>query len=92
MPSLRNVGDMLRERLKECALVLGAAVDGKVFLVAIHTGGASPGLRRTNFASDRPGCWKAAEAAIRRWLRPVARPPKSWTRQSPEQGRCCKAS
>lgn len=40
MPSLRNVGDMLRERLKECALVLGAAADGKVFLVAMATPGA----------------------------------------------------
>ena len=44
MPSLRNVGDM-RERLKECALVLGAAADGKVFLVAMATPGRKPGVK-----------------------------------------------
>lgn len=37
MPALRNVGDMLRERLKECALLLGAAAGDKVFLVAMAT-------------------------------------------------------
>lgn len=37
MPALRNVGDMLRERLKECALVLGAASGDKVFLVVMAT-------------------------------------------------------
>lgn len=37
MASLRNMGDTLRARLKQCAIILGAATGEKVFLVAMAT-------------------------------------------------------
>lgn len=40
MAALRNMGDTLRDRLKECAFILGASAQGRVYIVAMATPGA----------------------------------------------------
>ena len=86
--ALLALSDTVRQKLGDAAVVLGAAVDGRVHLVANFAPAAverGPQGRRRGPARPRRSR-AAAAAGATRWRRPAAATPRSCRRRSPPRG------